>query len=109
MELTDLLEHIPQLPQRQDSTAEQIEDLLRVAQRIGCYDAADILKTIASMGVEDSDMKMASELPGVLLAISEGKKILAIKEVRSAFNWSLSRAKEAIDRLAVRGKGGIGA
>lgn len=37
---------IPQLPQRQDSLNSQLEDLRPVANRLGMYDAADLLRTI---------------------------------------------------------------
>lgn len=40
----ELLEKIPDLPQRQDSTRTQLFDLLAVAQKLGMYDAADYLK-----------------------------------------------------------------
>jgi hypothetical protein len=32
---------IPQLPQRQDSTTDQLRDLIAVANRLGMYDAAE--------------------------------------------------------------------
>lgn len=34
-----------QLPQRQDSTVDQLKDLQQVANRLGLYDAADFLKS----------------------------------------------------------------
>ena len=43
------LSKIPALPQRQDSTMEQIIDLKRVANRLGMYDAADMLENIFVM------------------------------------------------------------
>lgn len=39
-----LLDSIPLLSQRQDSTNEQLIDLLSVAVRLGMYEAADLLK-----------------------------------------------------------------
>jgi len=38
-------EKIPELPQRQDSLVDQLEDLIAVANRLGMYDAADWVKT----------------------------------------------------------------
>jgi len=35
---------IPELPQRQDSTQAQLQDLRAVAERLGMYDAADLLR-----------------------------------------------------------------
>jgi hypothetical protein len=35
---------IPQQPQRQDSLNEQLHDLVKVANRLGMYDAADSLQ-----------------------------------------------------------------
>lgn len=40
----NLLKQIPPQPQRQDSTNEQLVTMLMVANRIGCYDAADIIR-----------------------------------------------------------------
>ncbi len=41
---TKLMEAIPQMDQRQDPACEQLADLLIVAQKLGMYDAADVLK-----------------------------------------------------------------
>lgn len=43
----DLLAKIPQEPQRQDSTKEQLQDLVQVAQKLGMYDAADYILSVA--------------------------------------------------------------
>ncbi len=40
------LKRYPQQPQRQDSTDAQLADLHAVANRLGLYDAADIIKSI---------------------------------------------------------------
>lgn len=44
--LQDVLEKIAQQPQRQDSTMDQLRDLLVFANRLGLYDAADYLKSV---------------------------------------------------------------
>ncbi|WP_263788875.1 hypothetical protein [Salinibacter grassmerensis] len=36
---------IPDLPQRRDSTNNQIEDLREAAEQLGMYDTADLLAT----------------------------------------------------------------
>jgi len=41
-----LLQQIPELPQRQDATNDQLRDLRAVANRLGMYDAADVLRTL---------------------------------------------------------------
>ena len=41
----DLYATMPQFPQRQDSTQEQLQDLYKVANKLGFYDAADFLKS----------------------------------------------------------------
>lgn len=41
-----ILVDIPELPQRQDSLNSQLSDLRAVANRLGMYDAADLLQTI---------------------------------------------------------------
>lgn len=41
-----LLTMIPGMEQRQDSTTNQLEDLILVAHKIGMYDAADVIKTL---------------------------------------------------------------
>lgn len=40
------LSQLPNWPQRQDSVTEQLADLLRVANRLGFYDAADAIRTL---------------------------------------------------------------
>ncbi len=47
-QLRKLLELIPQQPQRQDSAKAQLADLHAFANRLGFYDAADVIKTIVS-------------------------------------------------------------
>lgn len=44
--LKALLAQIPHQPQRQDSTSAQLEDLYAFANRLGLYDAADVIKAI---------------------------------------------------------------
>lgn len=46
--LMKLLESIPQQPQRQDSTNDQLRDLRAFANRLGLYDAADLIRTLTS-------------------------------------------------------------
>jgi len=41
------LNTLPLLPQRQDSTKNQIRDLISVADRLGLYDASDIVRQLA--------------------------------------------------------------
>lgn len=45
--LSSVLATVPQQPQRQDSTAAQLADLHVFANRLGLYDAADVIKKIA--------------------------------------------------------------
>lgn len=40
------LEKLNQCSQRQDSTNDQLKDLIRFANKLGFYDASDLLKTI---------------------------------------------------------------
>lgn len=44
--LTRILNQNPQLSQRQDSVSDQLADLRAVANRLGMYDAADIIRDI---------------------------------------------------------------
>lgn len=37
---------IPKLPQRQDATNDQLRDLKMVANKLGMYDAADVIQNI---------------------------------------------------------------
>lgn len=41
-----LLKQIPPQPQRQDSTNEQLVTMIMVANRLGCYDAADMIRKL---------------------------------------------------------------
>ena len=42
--ITNILDNIQSLPQRQDSVADQLADLRLVANKLGMYDAADAIK-----------------------------------------------------------------
>ncbi len=44
MNIEDIVKTLPQLPQRQDATDDQLRDLIPAANRLGCYDAADFLQ-----------------------------------------------------------------
>lgn len=44
--LKRVLESIPQQTQRQDSAADQLEDLRVLANRLGLYDAADAIRDL---------------------------------------------------------------
>ncbi|MDZ5605322.1 hypothetical protein SJI00_21335 [Pseudomonas sp. RP23018S] len=46
--LVALLKCLPQQPQRQDSTNAQLADLQAFANRLGLYDAADVIKLIVA-------------------------------------------------------------
>ena len=43
-----ILSTVPQLPQRQDSVNSQLNDLRPVANRLGMYDAADMIRTLVN-------------------------------------------------------------
>lgn len=49
-DMGNLLNGIPSRPQRQDSTMEQLHDLVLVANRLGMYDAADAIKQAFELG-----------------------------------------------------------
>ncbi len=42
----NVLSKIPNQPQRQDSTVDQLNDLLSVAVKLGMYDAYDVVKIL---------------------------------------------------------------
>lgn len=44
----DVVNSLPKLPQRQDSTADQLVDLIMVANKLGMYDAADVIRSIVN-------------------------------------------------------------
>lgn len=48
--LAKLLRDIPRVPQRQDSLHEQLMDLIKVANRLGMYDAADFIVAVHTRG-----------------------------------------------------------
>lgn len=45
-QLTAFLKTIPKFHQRQDSTNAQLTDLREVANKLGMYDAADLIRTL---------------------------------------------------------------
>lgn len=46
--LLGILNRIPQLPQRQDSTNDQLNDLRMFANKLGMYDAENILENLTN-------------------------------------------------------------
>lgn len=54
--LKTVLATIPQQPQRQDGTTDQLRDLRAFANRLGLYDAADFLRVV----VERTDQLQAA-------------------------------------------------
>lgn len=42
----NILDDIPSRPQRQDSTMEQLRDLIPIANKLGLYDAADAIRQL---------------------------------------------------------------
>lgn len=44
--LKQVLVNLPRQPQRQDSTSDQLRDLRAFANKLGMYDAADVIRTI---------------------------------------------------------------
>ena len=40
----EVSKRLPKMPQRQDSTTDQLRDLIGVANQLGLYDAADFIK-----------------------------------------------------------------
>jgi len=58
----DIMHLIPKLCQRQDSTIEQLEDLIPVAQKLGSYDAADFLRKFIESGKKISEKKVGEHV-----------------------------------------------
>lgn len=52
--MNELLDGIPTRPQRQDSAIDQLQDLARVAARLGMYDAADAMRQAFKLGRFDN-------------------------------------------------------
>ncbi len=46
LSIDNILKNLPSVPPRQDSVTSQVQDLLRVATRLGMYDAADLIVEI---------------------------------------------------------------
>jgi len=55
--IEELLDSIPTAPQRQDSTTSQLKDLIRVAEKLGMYDAADYIKDQLHDPFEENDFR----------------------------------------------------
>ena len=46
MDKSEILQALPSQPQRQDSLLDQLRDLYDVANRLGMYDAADLIRRL---------------------------------------------------------------
>lgn len=44
--LIEVLDSLPHFPQRQDSTLDQLRTLIPIANKLGCYDAANYLRIV---------------------------------------------------------------
>jgi hypothetical protein len=55
--LKKVLDTIPQQPQRQDGTNEQLRDLRDFAARLGLYDASDYLRVVLDRSNPSSPQK----------------------------------------------------
>lgn len=75
---------VPQCPQRQDSTDEQLADLRMVANRMGFYDAADYLRPPYSQKAKQ-------------LTVDQLTEILR-RELVNNPNWNIETAAQAIFR-----------
>lgn len=71
-------EMIPQMTQRQDATNEQLADLLRVANRLGLYDAADVIKAhMAQVPEPGSNVTRDLELRRLLYDLADAGDVTA--------------------------------
>jgi hypothetical protein len=59
--LTNILSSIAQQPQRQDGTNAQLADLRVFANRLGLYDAADLIGQLLERPVERAQAKEAAQ------------------------------------------------
>lgn len=48
-----VLQQIPKLVQRQDSTEQQLLDLIPIANRLGMYDAADVIQRLCDQRISN--------------------------------------------------------
>ena len=76
--MSELLDGIPVRPQRQDSAIDQLQDLARVAVRLGMYDAVDVMRQAFELGKFDDirygchcDLEEGGEPDGCV--ITEGR------------------------------------
>lgn len=47
--LDEVIRNLPDMPQRQDGSQDQLRDLWHVANKLGLYDAADAIKSMAGL------------------------------------------------------------
>ena len=54
-EFKEVLKEIPQLPQRQDALIDQLFDLIRVGNKLGLYDACDLVSRMVNKGQRENN------------------------------------------------------
>jgi len=97
-QLLDILDTIPLVTQRQDSSADQLADLRTFANRLGMYDAADVITNLLQDGALIKEMSFAWISDAVDLLL-QGLKVNSVKIVRHHAGLGLAEALHVVDAV----------
>jgi hypothetical protein len=97
-QLLDILDTIPLVTQRQDSSADQLADLRTFANRLGMYDAADVITNLLQDGALIKEMSFAWISDAVDLLL-QGLKVNSVKTVRHHAGLGLAEALHVVDAV----------
>ena len=91
---------VPILPQRQDSTLDQLRDLYDVANRLGMQDAADVVRNV----IEQTDTLSpdAAYLRAIVAHLLDGHLVMGVKVLREKTGMMLADSKHTLDYVCAR-------
>lgn len=74
MRQKEIINSVPQQPQRQDGLRDQLETVAAMANRIGCYDAADYLLDLMQSG------RMLSSMRDLKAELGDDRSVTDVKK-----------------------------
>lgn len=101
------IEIIPPQYQRQDSTLDQLIDLHRVANRLGMYDAAEVLRLLIEKSQRAEPSNVPQWMRETIAFLFDDGKISAIKVIRNATGMLLKDSLLIVSHLEKHYKLGV--
>jgi len=94
------LSFLPILPQRQDATLDQLQDLYHVANRLGMRDAADVIRNLVEQ--QNTLSPDAPYLRKIVAHLFDDDFVGAVRELRWSTDMLLADSKHLLDWVCHR-------